>query len=42
MWKTKVALTLKWRKDVWPLLIQSVLVGRAQETYASLSISYML
>ena len=34
----KVALTLKWPKDVWPLLIQSVLVGRAQEVYASLSI----
>ena len=34
----KVALSLKWPKDVWPLLVQSVLVGRAQEMYASLSV----
>ena len=34
----KVALSLKWPKDVWPLLVQSVFVGRAQEMYASLSV----
>lgn len=34
----KVALTLQWPKDVWPLLIQSVLVGHVQEVYASLSV----
>ena len=34
----KVALTLKWPRDVWPLLLQSVLTGRAQEVYAALSV----
>ena len=29
--------TLKWPRDVWPLLLQCVLTGKAQEAYASLS-----
>ena len=33
----RVALTLKWPRDVWPLLLQSVLTGHAQEVYAALS-----
>ena len=33
----KVALTLRWPREVWPLLIQSVLTGRAQEVYSALS-----
>ena len=34
----KVALTLKWPRDVWPLLLQSVLTDHAQEVYAALSV----
>lgn len=34
----KVALTLSWPKEVWTLLIQSVLTGRAQEVYSSLAL----
>jgi len=32
-----VGMTLKWPKEVWTLLLQCVLTGRAQEVYASLS-----
>lgn len=34
----KVATTLNWPKVAWTLLIQSVLTGRAQEVYTSLSL----
>lgn len=34
----KIAQSLKWPKAFWPLLIQSVLSGRAQEVYSSLSV----
>ena len=34
----KVAVSLDWPKSVWPTLIQSSLVGKAQEVYASLSL----
>ncbi|XP_071483344.1 uncharacterized protein [Diadema antillarum] len=34
----KVAVSLEWPKEVWPTLIQSSLVGKAQEVYASLTI----
>lgn len=33
----RVAKTLKWPKDVWPLLLQCVFTSKAQEAYASLS-----
>ena len=32
----KVAESCKWSKDIWAILLQSVLVGKAQEVYASL------
>lgn len=32
----KIAQDLDWPEDKWTLLIQSVLVGKAQETYAAL------
>ncbi|CAI5637598.1 unnamed protein product [Oreochromis niloticus] len=35
----RIATTLKWPKDVWSLLLQCKLVGRAQEVCASLSIA---
>ena len=34
----KIATSLKWPKEFWPLLIQSVLTGKAQIAYSSLSI----
>ena len=34
----KVADSLKWPKESWVLLLQSVLVGKAQEIYGSLSV----
>ncbi|XP_041461220.1 uncharacterized protein LOC121412474 [Lytechinus variegatus] len=34
----KVAVNLGWERSVWPTLVQSVLIGRAQEVYASLSV----
>ena len=34
----KVADSLNWPKESWVLLLQSVLVGKAQETYGSLSV----
>lgn len=33
----RVARTLNWPEDVWPLLLQCVFIGKAQEAYASLS-----
>ena len=33
----KIALNLNWPKQYWPLLLQSVLIGKAQEAYAALS-----
>ena len=33
----RTADTLKWPRKVWPLLLQCVLTGKAQEAYASLS-----
>lgn len=33
----RTADTLKWPKMVWPLLLQCVLTGKAQEAYTSLS-----
>lgn len=33
----RTADTLKWPKKVWPLLLQCVLTGKAQEAYTSLS-----
>ena len=33
----KVATSLEWPKDVWTLLLQSVLVGKAREVYSSVS-----
>uniref|UniRef100_A0A3P9C6A9 Gypsy retrotransposon integrase-like protein 1 n=1 Tax=Maylandia zebra TaxID=106582 RepID=A0A3P9C6A9_9CICH len=35
----RIATTLKWPKDVWSLLLQCKLMGRAQEVCASLSIA---
>lgn len=32
----KVATSLEWPKDVWTLLLQSVLVGKACEVYSSM------
>ena len=34
----KVAANLKWPKDVWATLLQSVLIGKAAEVYTSLSL----
>ena len=34
----KVAENLKWPKEVWPTLLQSVLIGKAAEIYSALSI----
>lgn len=34
----KVALSLKWPKEVWTLLLQSVFIGKARDTFSSLSI----
>ena len=35
----RVAQNLKWPADQWPLLLQSVLKGKAQEAYTALPIS---
>ena len=35
----RVAQNFKWPKDQWPLLLQSVLKGKAQEAYTALPIS---
>ena len=34
----KVATSLEWPKDIWTFLLQSVLVGKAREIYAALSL----
>merc|ERR1712002_479392 len=34
----KVAENLKWPREVWPTLLQSVLIGKAAEIYSALSI----
>ena len=34
----KVATSLQWPKEYWSLLLQSVLVGKAQRVYSSLSV----
>ncbi|XDV19608.1 hypothetical protein PO909_025053 [Leuciscus waleckii] len=34
----RVATTLKWPKEVWTLLLQCVLTGKAQEVYSALSL----
>ena len=34
----KVAENLKWPKEHWPLLLQSVLIGKAREIYTQLSV----
>lgn len=34
----RVALTLKWPKEIWTLLLQSTLIGKAQVAYASLGV----
>ncbi len=34
----RVATTSKWPKNVWTFLLQSVLVGKAQEAYSALSL----
>ena len=36
----KVATSLKWPEDVWTVLLQSVFVGKAQETYSALPIEH--
>ncbi|KAF7643615.1 hypothetical protein LDENG_00236320, partial [Lucifuga dentata] len=38
----RVATKLKWPKDVWPLLLQCVFTGKAQEAYAALSLEVSL
>ena len=34
----RVAQIMKWPKNIWPMLLQSVLVGKAQEAYVTLSL----
>ena len=34
----KITESMKWPKDAWSLMLQSVLTGKAQETYSSLSV----
>lgn len=34
----KVTTSLNWPKGVWMLLLQSVLVGKAQEVYSAMSV----
>lgn len=34
----KVAQTLQWPRAIWPILLQSVLCGKAQETFVALSL----
>ncbi|KAJ8340985.1 hypothetical protein SKAU_G00332760 [Synaphobranchus kaupii] len=38
----RVAITLKWPKDAWSLLLQCVLVGKAQDAYSSLPLEQSL
>ena len=37
----RVATTLKWPKETWTLLLQSVLVGRARDAYVSSNLCLM-
>ena len=34
----KIASSLEWPKEVWTLLLQSVLLGKAREVYSALSV----
>ena len=34
----KIALSLKWLKDVWTLMLQSVFIRKAREIYSSLNV----
>ena len=34
----KVAVSLKWPKDGWTLMLQSVFIGKAREIYAALAV----
>ena len=34
----KIASSLEWPKEVWTLLLQSVLLGKAREVYSVLSV----
>ena len=36
----KIATSLEWPRDVWMLLLQSVLVGKAREVYSAMSIEH--
>ena len=35
----KVAISLKWPSDMWSVLVQSVLSGKAQEIYSALTVA---
>lgn len=35
----KIALSAKWPRDAWPMLLQTALKGKAQEVYTSLSLA---
>ena len=34
----KIGASLKWPEDVWTVLLQNVLIGKAQEIYSALSV----
>ena len=36
----KVATSLKWPEDVWTVLLQSVFIGKARETYLALPVEH--
>ena len=36
----KIASSLEWPKEMWTLLLQSVLLGKARETYSALSVDH--
>ena len=36
----KIATSLEWPRDVWMLLLQSVLVGKAREVYSAMSLEH--
>ena len=38
----KVASSLEWPKEVWTLLLQSTLIGKAREVYSALSVDLSL
>ena len=35
----KIAANLKWSREFWPTLLQSVLIGKAAEVYSALSLA---